>query len=75
MMESKNMKPKFKAKITKAYLITIEDKDGYEVAHDWSFLNYTEAKKEAEKLLAYVEDVTDSVTVLGYEVRDDKEVL
>ena len=65
---------KYKAKITKCYYIAIEDKDGYEVAHDWSFLNYTEAKKEAEKLLAYVEDVTDSVTILGYEVRNDKDI-
>ena len=50
------MKQKYKAKITKCYYISIEDKGGYEVAHDWSFLNYTEAKKEAEKMLREVEN-------------------
>ena len=58
------MKQKYKAKITKAYLITIEDKDGYEVATDWSFLDYTETKREAEKLLRNYE-------YISYEVKDD----
>lgn len=48
-------KQKYKIKITKAYYIAIEDKDGYEVASDWSFLDYKESKKIAEKLLAEVE--------------------
>ena len=59
------MKQKYKAKITKCYYISIEDKDGYEVAHDWSFLNYTEAKKEAGKLLAYVEDTDGKFLLRG----------
>lgn len=49
------MAQKYKIKITKAYYITIEDENGYEVASDWSFLDYKETKKQAEKLLAEVE--------------------
>ena len=49
------MAKKYKIKITKAYHIAIEDKDGYEVAYDWSFLDYTETKKQAEKMLAETE--------------------
>ena len=49
------MAQKYKIKITKAYHIAIEDKDGYEVASDWSFLDYKETKKQAEKMLAEVE--------------------
>ena len=46
------MAKKYKYKITKAYLISIEDENGYEVAYDWSFLDYTETKKIAERMLA-----------------------
>lgn len=46
------MAQKYKIKITKAYHIAIEDKDGYEVASDWSFFDYKETKKQAEKMLA-----------------------
>ena len=49
------MAEKYKIKITKAYHIAIEDKDGYEVDSDWSFFDYTETKKQAEKMLAEVE--------------------
>lgn len=49
------MKPKYKAKITKAYLITIEDKYGIEVDHDWSFLNYSQTKQRASKMVDEVE--------------------
>ena len=49
------MAKKYKIKITKAYHIAIDDKDGYEVASDWSFLDYKETKKIADKMLAEVE--------------------
>lgn len=49
------MADKYKIKISKAYYIAIEDKDGYEVASDWSFLDYKETKKIAEKMLAEAE--------------------
>lgn len=49
------MAEKYKIKITKAYHIAIEDKDGYEVDSDWSFFDYKETKKQAEKMLAEVE--------------------
>lgn len=42
---------KYKAKVTRAYYIAIEDEDGNEVATDWCFLDYKEAKKEALELL------------------------
>ena len=48
------MKQKYKAKITKAYLIEIVDKDGYEVASDWSFFDYKGTKQVAENLLKEV---------------------
>lgn len=44
-------KNKYKIEITKAYLIAIVDKDGNEIDSDWSFLNYNETKKQAEKML------------------------
>lgn len=49
------MVKKYKIKITKAYHIAIEDKDGYEVASDWNFCDYAQAKKDAQKLLEEVE--------------------
>lgn len=39
------MANKYKIKIAKAYHIAVEDENGYEVASDWSFLDYTETKK------------------------------
>lgn len=45
---------KYKAKVTRAYYIAIEDEDGNEVETDWCFLDYKEAKKEALELLAEV---------------------
>lgn len=49
------MAEKYKIKITKAYHIAIEDKDGYEVASDWSFLDYRQTKQQAWKLRDEVE--------------------
>lgn len=46
---------KYKAKVTRAYYIAIEDKDGNEVETDWCFLDYKQAKKEALELLDEVE--------------------
>lgn len=45
-------KNKYKIEIAKAYHIAIVDKDGNEVDSDWSFLDYKESKKQAEKMLA-----------------------
>lgn len=45
---------KYKAKVTRAYYIAIEDEDGNEVETDWCFLDYKEAKKEALELLEEV---------------------
>lgn len=67
------MAKKYKIKITKAYHIAIEDENGYEVASDWSFLDYTETKKQAEKLLAEVDrrEIDNHPTV---EEQDPKEI-
>lgn len=65
------MAKKYKIKITKAYHIAIEDEDGYEVASDWSFLDYKETKKQADKLLAETEQKEKWNTVINYAVRKD----
>lgn len=54
-MDGKDKAMKYKAKVTRAYYIAIEDEDGNEVETDWCFLDYKQAKKEALQLLEKVE--------------------
>lgn len=53
-MDGEDRAMKYKAKVTRAYYIAIEDEDGNEVETDWCFLDYKEAKKEALELLEEV---------------------
>lgn len=66
---------KYKAKVTRAYYIAIEDEDGNEVETDWCFLDYKQAKKEALELLDEVEqrEMWNAVINAAYEKRKSEE--
>ena len=59
------MNKKYKVRITKCYYIAIEDKDGYEVADQLCFLDYRQAKKEAEEFLQDWIEAEKRVEILG----------